>query len=588
MNMRKRLSDHLDEQQGQITVTQPPVEDVIAKGSARNRRRQAAVTVLSAFGVVAALGVGSLAFRGDIDPIGEAAQADEPTAAEEVADAVEVAAVGSRGVAIDGNAVVAGDGAFAWTAFEGTIASWPRATAAVDDVFYVLSTAPGTTYEDYDSGPIPMALYTSVTDGVWSTKEFGTDLNPMSLSANQHGVYVVGTAPGVTNPADISLQVGRSSDQGQTFDIVELPMGLARPDFGAEETFTNTAAHLASSDTTTVVFASTRHWIDFGPLVPEEYHTNEWGVDAQPTADGLLIFDYSEINSLYAACEEAWAEQESESEPPPEECQDIETVASEPPPSTFLSWDELGIEAPDLLTRRVYVSADGGDFMELAAPFDGTLSQLVSLGSTFMAVVWPEFDGREGAEQRPEVWWSADGFEWTPADIGRDVSWIQAGGAVGDTAVLVVSHFDEESETVSLLLSDDGGVTWRQQGLPSAVAEAGPDSWIVSAAFGDLGALISIEAFDHSAMERAEMTGAGDEPVDYPQPVRLVLSTPDFETWSVEDVAAALDAAPDASFSTPVMVGASRISLGVLSWPDVELDGPGPYQATHWELIGLP
>lgn len=193
-DVHERLRAHMAQEVARTTISDPG--GVMARGEQIRRRRQAVMVGLPAIVIVAGV-VGAMALPrlGDVDPT----DLDRAVAAQAHLS-VEI-------------------GDLDWDVRPATL-GWARETVADGDFIYVLSTAPGTTWQP-DMGEVPRAIYASDNGLDWTANPVGGAwVN--SISAREGLLYAVGTAPGA-EAGTITLQVGTSSDAGGTLETQQLP-----------------------------------------------------------------------------------------------------------------------------------------------------------------------------------------------------------------------------------------------------------------------------------------------------------------------------------------------------------------------------
>ena len=592
-NLERRISEHLHDQREHIPVAADPIVDIEHRGVARRRRTNAGIAVVSALALVAAIGLGSLAFR------------EAPASIDDMLDVASgsTAADDGGGDATATATVVAQPtgGTLSWTLHEGTLASWVDDHAIVENTFYVLSTAPGVKWEDYQTEPLPRAIYASTNPGEWKTTEFGDDLYPTSMAANPFGLYVVGTAPG-TAGAPIDLQVGTSTDGGASFDVTTLRLAATEPDLTVESS-ANTFVNMASTDTVAAILAVTDYWVDYAELLPNGARSGD-EISAEPTDEGVVVYDYSQMDELEEACAEAWEGLDSGAEPVAATAAPTTAVAATddastadsstadgdenvlpecaplfegPEPIASYTWDELGHDPASTHFVEMFVAGDGGEFEAVAAPPIGNVAHFGTMGPYLVASGFPQRAGFEPVSA--DVWLSTDGRAWERAANVPPLDWITTTGNVGDTLVMSGYVYSEAEEGGSAVFaSTDGGSTWREVSIPMAAVGDGLATDLSVVGVGRLGLVaLVIEYQDEGRAVRDD--------IEFVPPNHSVVYSTDLESWTLQTLSEA--GAPDNSFpGGVVLVGDSRISVGGATFVT---DGPEPYccgSGTSWELVG--
>ena len=90
-----------------------------------------------------------------------------------------------------------------------------------DDVMYVLSTAPGTRWEDFPDGNVPRAVYTSTDGSGWESHDLSGN-SVIDLALHDGVLYTLGTAPG-TSEGSVALEIGKSADGAESFETTTVP-----------------------------------------------------------------------------------------------------------------------------------------------------------------------------------------------------------------------------------------------------------------------------------------------------------------------------------------------------------------------------
>ncbi|NNC80385.1 MAG: hypothetical protein HKN94_09570 [Acidimicrobiales bacterium] len=223
MDFDDRLKQHIHRQSDDLVIT-PEGTGAVEKRSRRRRQRRSAAVVVAA--VLAIAGIGSIVSNQNngtevrlAAPDTEEAQEDESTGSE------EGPAAGTSGDIQRGSSLVLTDTANAQS--PGGFNVWNNTFD--NGIYYVLSTAPGKTFEDYErEGNYegrPDTLYSWDGNG-WSVSTFGERYVNELLSDN--GVlYTISTG----SPAGPDLAVGSSNDRGESWTWTSLdPTGSTPSD----------------------------------------------------------------------------------------------------------------------------------------------------------------------------------------------------------------------------------------------------------------------------------------------------------------------------------------------------------------------
>ncbi|HJR92962.1 MAG TPA: hypothetical protein VJ938_11015, partial [Acidimicrobiia bacterium] len=387
MDIHERLAAHLKSEMAR--APQPNPGAVMDRGDEIKSRRRLLVMAVP----VAAVGiliVGVMALRPD--PGG--ALLANPSADD---------------VAAANAALSVGETIYDWETEPASL-GWTMQQSVSDGVMYALSTAPGTRWEQFPNGDVPEAIYTS-TDGLSWTSHLAESTWMNSIAATDGLLYAVGTAPGAEADS-ITVQVGVSSDMGETFTTTGLPFAVPAPGFTDTRVLANSSGVLALVTHT----ASTDPW----SLIPSE--ELEGNVEPLVLQDGIAVFPSGVMGEAEAACFSGDAAA----------CEDF--VAAE---ATYdATWEELGLGEDvffgEQTTQAAYFSGDGVDFEEIDYPLpDGWIEKAVTVADS--AVV--SISGGAGSNLLA----SKDLRSWQPVAAEFGAGWILDIGQVDDTVVAVGS-----------------------------------------------------------------------------------------------------------------------------------------------------
>lgn len=390
-------------------------------------------------------------------------------------DAPDVAA--SDGVTSEGTTATAASLSVEWQAVAETVGQGTPVFGA-DGALYVVSTAPGATYEDGTEG----VLWTSSDDGeTWSRVATPDGVSLTDVFASDDALYVVGTAPGSADVGAVS--VGVSADGGSSWDGRFLDLRASAP---ADIPIVGNSQRtlVASAPGRTLVLAQTTFYVDGAAFVPEDLNLDPEFLGVATEETGVVVYDWSGTERVTVGCESGTDS--------PDTC-----PLGEPDLVWEATWEELGISPADLEFDELFVSVDGGAFEPLDFPEQLDLVSIDWAADAFYGLV--------DAGGRMQVWRSIDGTDWQPTGDLPGGYWANAIGAVGDTLVSVIESYGEGGPT-SVVTSTDGGITW----LAIPVGDLGmePTTSFVSWSTGPSGMVIGGGPYDGGPIQLASSSDA--------------------------------------------------------------------------------
>ncbi len=380
---------------------------------------------------------------------------------------------------------------FTWTEMDAPVTlngRTPLTTA--DGVLYLLSTAPGVTWEE-DTVSLPQAIYRS-TDGVtWEAAVPDESVSQLTSLTERDGLlYATSTSPAIdpaTGRETVNPTVLASSDEGTTWAATELPADTEPPDPTVPIDFTGSTMHLAATpDGALVALVSTTFYPDMSAYLDEFVDGKELSWETRD--DGIAIVDWR--NPGCRVGQDACFEQSTT----------VSTSIPQPLTVVTISWDQLGLGGRgDLERRQMFRSTDGQTWEEIDNPLPDLVGGFESTPRGIVAWTWPR--GESGAR----IFRTDDGLNWmeiTPP-IATELT---AVGVTGDRLVVV--------DGLRVHISADAGATWSST---------------------DLGSLVGSEAFAGRAqvgpMGTAIVAHAGDPESGTPADA-VVLFSPDGVNWS--------------------------------------------------------
>ena len=376
------------------------------------------------------------------------------------------------------------------------------AVFGTDGFFYALSTSPSLREMPQDGSPPPYSIYRSEDGAEWSEtpiEGFGTDLWLRNLTESEGNLYVVSTAPGLTDPEGSSVMVGVSTDGGGAWTSASLDLAVRQPTNLGQIFGKSVQPHLAAHGPLVIATGSTRFMVDYNGLVPPGIMTGASFAQRNPTGIEVVNYGESECEGMLCPAD-----------------------ASQPAVVWTATWAELGLDPEPDAAVETFVSNDRGlTFSEAANPFgvEHGVDNLFAVGDGVFAFVRPA----AFSAVLPQVlglWRTADGIEWEEA--------------AGFPAMDVVMAFDETGgrlaaigqllSTPVIALSDDRGATWRAVDVSSALPTVGlgDSRWITAATIGPLGAFLNIQTWVQNA-------GVNQQGMQVDQ----FLASSDLVSWSV-------------------------------------------------------
>lgn len=521
MDLYDRLVAHQRDQMAR--APRPDLGAVMDRGDTLKTRRRI-LTMAMPVAAIAVVVVGVAVMR----PSAEAAGND---------DLAQVAAA---------DAVLSlGNATFDWEVGPAAL-SWATSTATSDGVAYVLSTAPGTRWEDFPNGNVPEAIYVSTDGANWNSRPTGGTW-VSSIAAADGLLYAVGTAPGASAET-MTLQVGMSADQGASFELTQLPLGGSGP--------AHVQANVVAGDAGVLALASHTLMLDPWVLLPPE--ALEGDANAFTVDDGIAVFGSADLATVEQACYGGG------------DCQ----AAIDDHATYFATWEELGIDAAaansgGITTRTAYLSSDGKNFEEVDYPLpEGWIDRSFNLDGTTVVSV---------SGNMSQMLASEDLVTWQPIDVDVGAGWISDIGKVGDE--YVVAGQTQMGGPV-VYRSDDLFGDWVEvpfADLVPALDLGSGNTWMTTAAVGPSGVVLGFSG-EGGASSNPIMDLIGRViPVqqdEAAQPFSLVFVTTDLQTWSPVthgDIGAGSGWVESASFGPDG-------SLTLIGWGDATQ--PGRWQAT--------
>ena len=584
MDVLKRLGDYLSDRSGAGEAPEVSLESIVMRGEKHLRRQRWLSAAGGAAGMLVFVVIASFAFNTDQAPTDLADNAQpftEAAAPIRDSDAVEVTttiafaeeAAGSGryvpGIAFTEDLLVTDgtipgfrmpDLAPSELAAEPLNVDWQSGQAGLtwaqviesDGLFYALSTAPGVTYEDYDGGHLAQAVYVS-SDGLeWTAHELG-DGFISDLAISNGTLYSLSTAPGTTE----SLRIGRSVDSGSSWQYTELPYTASAPEGLGRVQGRNTTSHLAAGPAGVVAMVNTMYYVDYWGVIPLEYHDRTKDRWPEPTAEGIVLRDFTANHEAELACDEAmradgYPDYDSE-EDLPEVCRNLWNEQEQGEIVYSVTWEELGVSANPATDASLYYSSDGVSFERIDSPLGslGYLTAFEATGNGFVAIEQSHTTGGW------TLWSSSDGRTWTNQATLPATGWISAAGATPDGLVIVGDVPSREGGNIAVIsTSTDGGQTWRSISPP----EDGQvmERYTSAAAVGSFGTIVARTEWSHD--ETDEFGGR--------QTTTLYL-TNDYQTWNTIDLGGLIEA-PGYEVTGLAMSG-DRIRFDVQAW---SVDGP--------------
>lgn len=433
MDLQERLRVHLDAETSAIRTAD--IGEVMSRGERIRRRRRVVTTAIPTMAVAALVAVFVLMQ----DTESQAPDIDR------VADANAALSIQPA--------------SFDWEARPATLGWNPRPLTS-GDMMYVLSTAPGVRSENFPNGDLPQAVYAS-SDGIdWT-------VNPLNgswasdLTASDGVLYVAGTAPAAQDEQP-TLVIGRSTDDGASFDRTEFPLDMDHRSF--------VTTHTVAASDGVVALAAGRLATDPMSLLPPGALTG--GDEAVVTDDGIAVFPTRTVDDAYEICFGG----------EPDACAElIETEASH-----FSSWEELGLDAEEMVhgqvfTGAAYWSSDGQRFEPIEYPLPrGFIDATYQVAGEAVVTV----DGVPYA--------SADARNWHAVGVDAAFGGVIAMGQLGEDVVAVAQPSDGG---LSVMRAPDLDGPWEEIPLGEQLGVNQNDNtfaWVSAASVSDQGVALNV------------------------------------------------------------------------------------------------
>lgn len=431
MDLEQRLTEHWASEVARTPVTD--LGEIMDRGDALRKRRSIVVGAVPVLAIVV-LAAAFLALRGD-----------PPAGLDVDSVAAQNAAINLENRSLD------------WSMVPATL-GWSIERVTADGFTYVLSTAPGARFEDFPDGNVPKAIYASADGQEWSAHPVeGSWVS--SIAASDGLLYAVGTAPGAA-AGSVTVQIGVSSDQGASFELVPLPLEENRP--------ATYRTQIAATGGGVLALVEARTSIDPFALLPPDALNGP--VEPVNTGQGIAVFPATMVETAYNTCFGSDSA----------ECQElIDSQAT-----YFATWEEVGIDpeeavSGDITHRAAYWSPDGRQFEEIDDPLpDGGIQQISRVGDESVIAI----DSPTGTSLHV----SANGRDWRQAADGLGLG-ISAIGTVHDQVVMVGQSRDNSGFSVLRAPELDG--PWEEVALADAIPELreAAFTWVSSATVSDSG-----------------------------------------------------------------------------------------------------
>lgn len=482
MTTDDRISRHLADQAGTLSLSPADPADIKRRGARRRHRRRGALVGTAAALAVLATSV-AVVDRGDPD---------------------ESVVLGNGELAVTPSA-------FDWTLVQPeTGLGYGRSIVqTADGAVYGLSTAPGA--DGTDDGDFAPALYRSGDGAEWEPVALPDGVNVSSLGSSGDTLYAIGTAPAANGGRTLVVAAG---DGGGDWSQTELPGELADLEarFPGRQISISEPTVAARDDDEVVATVVVTANPDVPALLPEGVDSTNW----ETTPEGVVVYELVPCENEAEDCfgvdprgveaeERRAAAAELEAERPsgpstslvdPDGEVTTDTVrqagwleGGEQPmrlqESTRYTWDELGLdpELQELVGGRtfVYSSHDGGPFERSAVPSElsGYGSQLIRVDDGYRLFLGSHAEG----SSTTQVLRSSDGRTW--ADGGTVPGSPMSAGAIGGRAA--VALFTDDGSSVVRV--EQAGGTWSNLDLASAVDTGDTPVGVGEVAFGPLGML---------------------------------------------------------------------------------------------------
>ncbi len=296
MNFDDRLKRQLENQGQQITIEPATVDSIAQRSQKRKQKRMAGMAVAVA---AVLLGVGGMFLNqegGSQAPVElavDSTEAEQDTESSDPADDPQEADAVAPGAPLQFVNVETGESPGGFNIWNGT--------ASIGDVYFALSTAPGSTFDEAN-GDFGRAdtLYRFDEDG-WSTTDFG-DRYVTSFGSSTDGLlYTLSTG----SPSSDVPSVGTSNDGGNTWQWTDLNLSAQ---FGDDPTsWPYYQAMVAARDGQTFVVISANQGPDWQEAIELAQAA---GADIDPETDeirNLTVDGISWIPDAYqvSPCQQA-------------------------------------------------------------------------------------------------------------------------------------------------------------------------------------------------------------------------------------------------------------------------------------------
>lgn len=379
-----------------------------------------------------------------------------------------------------------------WIAADSAL-SRVRDWVSMGDTIYALSTVPGRGVDEIQ------ALYTSRDGETWEQIDhsFG-DLKVLSMSSHDDSLYAIGTAP-ASSAVGWDVALSTSTDGGVTWSNPAFLGAVGQLDDQLVPLLQHSHAEVSVAASEVVVAAVwPAYFIDYTPLIPDALRRDT--VTAAPTATGLIAVDLVIADGMIAACRAAAAAEEKAG------CdQDIVDM-----PEARLweaTWDELGIQAPDLGVA-LFVAEAGAGFEQVAdieqvGDIDViSKTSLVTVDDGFLITVGPK---------PAEVWSSPDGRRWDRVEGLPFLSQIIEAGQLGDE--LVIAAYDR-SEAPVLLSAETFNGPWTTT-LISEALPAVSFPGVFRAAIGRSEMVLGVAGWDEASQTDYALLARSSDGIDW-------------------------------------------------------------------------
>jgi hypothetical protein len=461
-----------------------------------------------------------------------------------------------------------------WRMVDGTVSPITGAGIVTtgEGVTYALSTAPGARQEDAVDGRVPGAIYRTSDGETWESALIG-DHRWNRLAEHDGVLYAVATAPGASGPdASASASVGVSTDAAETWTETELPVEITRPQTSAE-LYANTAVSLGVTSDVTAALVTGSFSVDPSRAIASKLGDAAASAGWYQTPDGFAVTEVEECSGT----EGSGTEGSDNTDPPvsrpitpkADEADLCETELG------AVSWDDLDISDPLALQQQhLLLSSDGSTWEEVPLPFDDLFTNAAlhgtSSGLLLVATRYTEDGSALGGTSSTRIYHSIDGRSWAETASGANIF---LGAVAGDRVIA-------EAANGSLLVSNDGGLTFDRENLTALIPHQG-EAFVGRSAAGPLGfaaVFTVIEPEPGNADDEAAIVGP-EEFRDY----ELLVTSTDGSSWTVTDLNE--HGRPVDSWMGEVLVGANHIGVDIITTTET---GGGQPRTEHSVLLGTP